>query len=198
LKIPRVPPHAELRSQLASLGQPQCYALLQQVDPDAAKPIHPNDQVRTLRALEVFYVTGVPVSQQQGESPPDYPILQLGLDCTPPDRLHQRIQYRTEQMVAAGFVDEVRTLRQRYGADLPLLRTLGYQEMGEYLDGTVSIEGAIAQTVIHTRQFAKRQRTWFRADPTITWLDADNPALVDLTWKRVQQFIKNHQEKPRI
>ncbi len=81
MKIPRVAPQIELRSQLESLGQLQLYAMLQQVDPVAAQKIHANDSVRTLRALEVYYVTGCPISEQQGENPPNYPILQIGLDC---------------------------------------------------------------------------------------------------------------------
>jgi tRNA dimethylallyltransferase len=123
LKIPRVPPQMGLRSQLASLGQLQCYGFLKQVDPIAAQKISPNDQVRTLRALEVFYTTGQPISRQQGENPPGYPILQIGLDCGDLDRLTVRIQRRTEQMIAAGFVAEVAMLCERYGADLPLLNT---------------------------------------------------------------------------
>ena len=113
LKIPRVAPQPELRSQLLSLGQTQLYAMLQQVDPLAAKKIHANDSVRTLRALEVFYVTGRPIWEQQGENPPDYPILQIGLDCET-DALRDRIAQRTEQMIADGLVSEVEHLCQKY------------------------------------------------------------------------------------
>ncbi len=189
LKIPRVGPQAELRSQLQALGQAQCYAYLQQVDPAAAAKIHPNDQVRTLRALEVFYVTGQPISAQQGENPPPYPVLQIGLDCTDSTKLAQRIQYRTEDMVTAGFVEEVQTLCQKYGPDLPLLNTLGYQEMKQHLSGEVSLEEAKTLTVLHTRQFAKRQRTWFYADPHIKWFDADAPDLLDQVWEKIVHFL---------
>ncbi|MBW4575062.1 MAG: tRNA (adenosine(37)-N6)-dimethylallyltransferase MiaA [Aphanothece sp. CMT-3BRIN-NPC111] len=189
LKIPRVAPHTELRSQLVSLGQPQLYAFLQQVDPTAAQKIHPNDPVRTLRALEVFYVTGRPISEQQGENPPNYPILQIGLDCDPSD-LTRRIEQRTEQMLAAGWEAEVKTLCQKYGSDLPLLDTLGYREMKQYLAGDISLSEAKDLTVLHTRQFAKRQRTWFRAYPEIEWFDADRPDLLEAVWQRVQEFRK--------
>ena len=73
----------------------------------------PNDQVRTLRSLEVFYVTGQPISLQQGEDPPSYPILQIGLDCFEPEALEQRIAQRTDEMMAAGFVAEVEALAQK-------------------------------------------------------------------------------------
>lgn len=189
LLIPRVAPQPELRSQLQSIGQPQCYAFLQQVDPISAAKIHPNDQVRTLRALEVFYGTGKPMSQQQGERPPNYPILQIGLDCPETDALMHRIATRTAQMIAAGFVDEVAHLSQTYGADLPLLNTLGYQEVKQHLAGNLTLVEAEQQIVLHTRQFAKQQRTWFRADPTIEWFDADAPNLLEQVWQRLESFI---------
>ncbi|MGK7877376.1 MAG: tRNA (adenosine(37)-N6)-dimethylallyltransferase MiaA [Xenococcaceae cyanobacterium] len=188
LKIPRVSPQPELRSQLQSLGQSQLYAFLSQVDPIAVHKIHPRDRVRTLRALEVFYVTGCPISQQQGENPPNYPIFQIGLDCDG-EALIRRLKKRTEKMVEAGLVEEVESLGEKYGWDLPLLDTLGYREMKQYLTGEMSLSEAKDLTVLHTRQFAKRQRTWFRAYPEIEWFDADSPDLLELVWRRVQEFI---------
>jgi tRNA dimethylallyltransferase len=188
MKIPRVAPHKELRSQLESLGQSQLYAILQQVDPAAAQKIHGNDSVRTLRALEVFYVTGYPISQQQGENPPDYPILQIGLDCDV-EKLDARIQQRTEQMIANGLVKEVENLCQKYGVDLSLLNTLGYQEIKQYLAGDISLDEAKELTILHTRQFAKRQRTWFRAYPQIEWFYANDADLLEKVWLRINEFI---------
>ncbi|MEH2169783.1 MAG: tRNA (adenosine(37)-N6)-dimethylallyltransferase MiaA [Nostoc sp.] len=188
MKIPRVSPHKELRSQLESLGQSQLYAMLQQVDPVAAQKIHGNDSVRTLRALEVFYVTGYPISEQQGENPPNYPILQIGLDCDV-EKLLARIQQRTGQMIANDLVAEVEYLCQKYGADLSLLNTLGYQEIKQYLVGDISLDEAKELTILHTRQFAKRQRTWFRAYPQIEWFDSDDPDLLEKVWHRINEFI---------
>ncbi len=188
LKIPRVAPMPELRSQLASLGQSQCYAMLQQVDRSAAEKIHLNDPVRTLRALEVFYVTGRPISEQQGENPPNYPILQIGLDC-PIDVLVDRIKQRTEQMLERGWIAEVEYLCKKYGCDLPLLNTLGYQEIKQYLAGDIKLEEAKELTILHTRQFAKRQGTWFRAYPEIEWFDVSTPDLLERVWQRVQEFV---------
>lgn len=190
--IPRVSPHEDLRSQLRALGQKQCYAMLHQVDPASAARIHPNDQVRTLRSLEVFYVTGRPMSQQQGEHPPTYPILQIGLDSSSSELLQKRIEQRTRQMVEAGFVAEVESLCQRYGPDLPLLNTLGYAEFKRYISGICSLNQALALTVLHTRQFAKRQRTWFRAYPEIEWFDADAPDLVNQVEQRIVAFLAVH------
>ncbi|MEG4858394.1 tRNA (adenosine(37)-N6)-dimethylallyltransferase MiaA [Microcoleus sp. K1-B6] len=189
LKIPRVGPMPELRSQLAELGQSQCYAMLQQVDRLAAEKIHLNDPVRTLRALEVFYATGRPISEQQGENPPNYPILQIGLDCAI-DVLVDRIKQRTEQMLERGWIAEVEYLCKKYGCDLPLLNTLGYQEIKQYLAGDIKLEEAKELTILHTRQFAKRQRTWFRAYPEIEWFDVSAPDLLERVWQRVEEFLK--------
>lgn len=176
LIIPRVAPQVELRSQLAQLPQTQLYAYLQQVDPVSAQRIHTNDQVRTLRALEVYYVTGIPLSQQQGRNPPSYPIWKIGLES---GQLTHRIQQRTLQMLEQGWLAEVEFLLKQYGDDLPLLKTLGYAEMKQHIAGEISLEEAIQLTVLHTRQFAKRQRTWFRADAKITWLNADDVELLN-------------------
>lgn len=188
LKIPRVAPHEELRSRLTELGQTQCYAFLSQVDPVAAKKIHPHDQVRTLRALEVYYITGRPISAQQGENPPNYPILQLGLEWSR-GALEKRIQHRTQKMIKIGFVAEVEHLVQKYGADLPLLNTLGYAEAKQYLTGEIRLEEMIELIVLHTRQFAKRQRTWFRRYPEIEWFDAASPDMVEQVWHKCVSFL---------
>jgi tRNA dimethylallyltransferase len=189
LQIPRVAPQPDLRSQLAAQGQPQMYAWLQQVDAGSATRIHAHDQVRTLRALEVYYVTGIPLSQQQGRRSPAYPILQIGLDCPDLERLAQRIQQRTGQMLENGWLAEIEQLGRIYGWELPLLQTLGYAEMNLHLAGNLSLEAAIQLTVLHTRQFAKRQRTWFRAVPEMQWFDADQPRLLEQVWIRVEQFL---------
>jgi len=191
LKIPRVAPQMELRSQLQSLGQLQLYSFLQQVDPESAQRIHAHDQVRTLRALEVYYVTGRPITEQQGEYPPSYPILQIGLDCESVEAGDRRIEQRTRHMIEMGFETEVKTLCEKYGKDLPLLETLGYGEMKRYLNGDISLLEAEKLIVLHTRQFAKRQRTWFRADSTIEWFDADRPDLLDQVWNHVLDFLDN-------
>jgi tRNA dimethylallyltransferase len=193
LKIPRVAPNPELRSQLSALGQIQLYNFLQQVDPIATQKIHANDEVRTLRALEVFYVTGKPISQQQGENPPNYPIFQIGLDCQS-DALTRRIAQRTEEMLEMGLVKEVETLCNKYGWDLPLLDTLGYREIKQYLAGEVSLNEAKDLTILHTRQFAKRQRTWFRAIPEIEWFDVDSYDLLDLVWQFIGERLSSFEE----
>ena len=187
LRIPPVAPQPALRSQLERLGQPHCYALLQQVDAIAAQRIHPNDSVRTVRALEVAYVTGRPLSAQQGQHPPPYPIFYMGLDCDSA-ALTRRIENRTMTMFEQGLVAEVDTLVHRYGADLPLLKTLGYGEVLGYLAGDYSLATAQALVVKHTRQFAKRQRTWFRKSQ-VQGFDGEAPDVVEQVWRAIAEFV---------
>ncbi len=186
MKIPPVAPQYGLRSQLQNLGQAQCHAMLSQLDPPAASRIHLNDPGRTIRALEVFYVTGKPITVQQGEDPPDYPVLNLGLAS---NRLDDRIFRRAELMMEQGFVAEVKELVLSYGDDLPLLNTLGYAEVRQYLRGEIDLPEATRLTALHTRQFAKRQRNWFRSDESIEWFDSDDLGLVDRVWERVVGVI---------
>ncbi|WP_198808245.1 tRNA (adenosine(37)-N6)-dimethylallyltransferase MiaA [Leptolyngbya sp. BL0902] len=181
LKIPPVAPQPALRQQISDLGQFHAYALLQSLDPAATQRIHPNDAVRTVRALEIFYVTGQAPSTLQGENPPTYPILYLGLDGDP-DTLHRRIAQRAHAMIEMGLEEEVLHLAKKYGFDLPLLQTLGYAEMLPYVRGDIALNTAIEAIILHTRQFAKRQRTWFRNRATVQWFNLGATDLVDQVW----------------
>ena len=188
LKIPPVAPQAKLRSQLEKYSQSERYAFLQQIDPISCEKIHPNDDTRIIRALEVYYVTGKTISAQQGENPPSYPILHLGLQCDR-DYLRERIATRTQKMLAMGLVEETEFLIGKYGVNLPLLNTLGYAEIKQYLQREITLEEAQDLIITHTSQFAKRQQTWFNAYPEIIWLDVTSSTLVKDTWEKIRQFI---------
>ena len=168
LQPPAVPPQPQLRQQFSALGQPHCHRLLQQADPEAGARIMPLDAVRTQRALEVIYATGRPLSEQQRRSPPPWRVIELALD--PPD-LAQRIGSRTKQLYATGLVEETAGLIERYGSDCPLLQTIGYDEARRLLAGELDRPAAIALSERRTRQFAKRQRTWFRRQHQPQWLN---------------------------
>ena len=165
---PAVPPQPQLRAQLEALGQPLCHQLLCAADPSAGARIMANDAVRTQRALEVLYATGQPLSAQQGATPPPWRVLELGLN--PPD-LKRRIALRTAGLYAEGLLEETRGLVERYGADCPLLDTIGYGEAKAVLRGELQKDEAISLTTKRTQQFAKRQRTWFRRQHQPIWLD---------------------------
>ena len=172
LKPPSVAPQPELRQQLAQLGQGACHQLLIDADPEAGERIAAADTVRTQRALEVLYATGRPMSSQTSASPPPWRVLELGLN---PADLRQRISQRTEQLYAEGLIEEAQQLKQRYGAELPLLQTIGYGEALEVLEGHLDRTSAITQTTKRTQQFAKRQRTWFRRQHQPHWLNETDP-----------------------
>ena len=167
LAPPAVPPQPALRAQLAALGQPLCHGLLRQADPEAATRIMPADAVRTQRALEVLYATGRPLSSQRRLQPPPWQVLEIGLQ---PTNLQERIQRRTARMYEEGLVEETAALLARFGADCPLLRTMGYDEARRLLTGELDRITAIALTERRTRQYAKRQRTWFRRRHNPVWL----------------------------
>ena len=172
LKPPSVAPQPSLRQQLKNLGQGTCHQLLMDADPEAGERIAAADAVRTQRALEVLYATGRPMSSQTSASPPPWRVLELGLN---PADLRQRISQRTEQLYAEGLIEEAQQLKQRYGAELPLLQTIGYGEALEVLEGHLDRTSAITQTTKRTQQFAKRQRTWFRRQHQPHWLNETDP-----------------------
>ena len=178
LRPPAVPPQPALREQLSRLGQRTCHFLLGAADPGAAARIAPADAVRTQRALEVLYATGEPISAKAKKIPPPWHVLELGLD--PPD-LRQRIGRRTEQLYADGLVDESQRLMDRYGAELPLLQTIGYWEAMQFLQGAITLPMAIQTSTQRTRQFAKRQRTWFRRQHNPHWLQNEDPLAEAMT-----------------
>ncbi len=186
MKIPRVAPNLELRSQLLALGQNQAHKMLLQVDPNIK--IHPNDRFRTIRALEVFYVTGKTLTEQQSQSPPSYPIVQIGINT--PENHREIIGDRIEQMIKLGWLEEIQSIQDRYGKNLALLKTLGYAEMSDYLAGNTDLDTAKELTATHTMQFAKHQRTWFRSNQNISWInrgDRLDEGLLNLIHRKLQQ-----------
>ena len=169
---PEVPPQKFFRKKLSELGQKECWELLKICDPVSAKKINPEDKVRTTRALEVFYTTGKPISIQQSINPPPWKVLEIGLDS---NDLSDRILKRTEIMFRNGIIEETKNLIKKYGIDLPLLKTIGYQEAISVIKNNQKINDAIRITSQKTINFAKRQRTWFRNKNNPYWLDYKNP-----------------------
>ena len=169
--VPDVPPQNNLRKQFEELGQTKCWELLKTCDPISAKKINFADHIRTIRALEVFYITGNPLSTQKSQEPPDWKILELGLDRA---NLKERILQRTKNMFLSGIIEETENLISRYGSNLPILETIGYREARDVLKNKLSIDSAIELTTTKTIQFAKRQKTWFRNKNNPIWLNNKN------------------------
>ena len=169
---PEVPPQKSFRDKLLNLGQKECWELLKICDPTTTQKINAKDKIRTIRALEVFYTTGKPISIQQSLKPPPWKILEIGLDR---DELNERIFKRTKIMFENGLIEETKDLINKYGIDLPLLKTIGYHEATNVIKNNQTIHDAIEISSQKTINFAKRQRTWFRNKNNPYWLDTKNP-----------------------
>ena len=159
-------PDPELRSRLDAMSDEALRENLMRIDPAAAERIHRNDRRRTIRALEVFELSGTPLSEQQVQWDEQQitPRRRTRVICLdwPTEALNRRINARVRQMADAGFLEEVRTLRERAPLSTQAAKAVGYEELGAHLDGTLTLEEALERTKIRTRRFAKQQRTWMR------------------------------------
>ncbi len=182
LEFPGTDPQvrARLESQLARLGAPQLHERLRELDAAAAERILPSNGRRVVRALEVIELTGRPFSASLPRSGPErYGTVQLGLDLAAGE-LDARVDARVEQMFDAGLVDEVRALLDRgLRQGRTASRALGYQQVLAALDSGEDPQLAVAPTAQATRRFVRRQRSWFRRDSRICWLDAGRGDLLD-------------------
>ena len=175
-------------------GWPALHAELARLDPAAGARIGPGDRQRIQRALEVVELTGNPISAGQHEdlrgatSGGD-----LGLVLAPADRalLYERLALRFDEMMRRGLLEEVRRLhaREDLHAGLPAMRLIGYRQLWNHLDGGSSIETAMQKAVIATRQLARRQLTWLRAEPGATWFDPLDAATPDRVAARLAEWL---------
>lgn len=165
-----------LLSELAASDAPTMHKKLQACDPTSADRIHPNDTYRILRALEVFNLTGQPIArhyENHGFSTSRYQSLHIGLTL-PREVLYARINQRVDLMIDEGFVQEVKTLlADGFAAELKSMQSLGYRHMVDYLLGRLEWEEAVRTMKRDHRRYAKRQLTWFSANPDIQWLAPD-------------------------
>ena len=171
----------DIEQHAAEFGWPSLYQELEQIDPQTAARLHPNHSQRIQRALEVYRITGVPMSVLQAQPSVGglknaFQVHQISL--LPHNRalLHQRIERRFHRMMAQGFVAEVEVLYRRgdLNPDLPAIRSVGYRQLWEYCAGNCSLEEAVERGVIATRQLAKRQITWLRNWPDATEIAVDD------------------------
>ena len=172
---------AELDAEAMRIGVPGLHARLYALDPITAARLQPNDSQRIQRALEIITITGQPMSAllaQKTKTEPPFKMLSLSLEPSDRSVLHQRIASRFDTMLEQGFLEEVRTLRQRgdLHPDLPSMRCVGYRQAWEYLDGTCSYEQMRELGIIATRQLAKRQLTWLRSIPERIVIDCLAPS----------------------
>jgi tRNA dimethylallyltransferase len=175
--LPQADPQvrAEIDAEAARRGWPALHAELARVDARTAQRLAPNDAQRIQRALEVWRLTGRPLSALQGVARRDLPFELKGIALMPERAvLHERIARRFDAMLELGLIDEVRGLRQRYrlSAAMPSMRAVGYRQVWEYLEGRCDMQALKEKAVAATRQLAKRQSTWLRSFPGLVRLDA--------------------------
>jgi tRNA dimethylallyltransferase len=183
-----------LQREIDEKGLPAVYQRLLHIDPTVASSIHPNDRQRTTRALEVFELTGKPLSHWQREhafQERPYDVLKIGLNRQRAE-LYDLINRRSERMIQDGLLDEVRQLTATgYGLELKALRSLGYRQMGQVLRGTQDLPFALEEMKQETRRLAKRQLTWFRGDREIVWYHPDQAQEI---FRTVDAFLsQDHQ-----
>lgn len=166
----------ELETLAKEKGCGYLHQMLQQVDPQSAREIHENNVKRVIRALEFYHQNGVPISahnQEQKARTSPYRLAYFVLNA-PRELLYSRIDERVDEMVEEGLVEEVRRLKEMgYHREMVSMQGLGYKEILSYLDGEYPLEEAIRILKRDTRHFAKRQLTWFRREPEVTWVNKD-------------------------
>ena len=164
----------ELQARARAEGLPALYRQLQEVDPQRAEKLHPNDEKRILRALEVWYETGETITDHDRRTaalPPRYDALRIGLDFTRREDLWRRIDRRVDQMMEQGLAEEVAgLLRQGLSPGCTAMQAIGYKEIAAALRGEVPLEQAVEEVKLRSRQYAKRQQTWFRREPSVRWI----------------------------
>lgn len=168
---------AALQAELEERGSQALHDDLKVIDSVSAERIHPNDPQRILRALEVFRISGRSLTElsQSRTGALNLPVKQLAIAPQQRQTLHQRIADRFELMLQNGFIEEVKALRQRgdLHLDLPSMRCVGYRQVWQYLDDELSYDQMVEKGVVATRQLAKRQLTWLRGWPGVTWLQPE-------------------------
>ena len=182
----------QLAAELAEKGGAAMYAQLQAVDPEAAAAIHPNNQVRVLRALEHYRSTGRRLSQQKADSlPPERPYrsLVLGLDFPDREQLYRRINLRVDRMLEAGLLQEAELVWQNRQSYRTAAQAIGYKEFFPYFEQTATLEQCAEKLKQASRNYAKRQLTWFRHMDGVVWLDAGAPDVVEAAARIMQDFL---------
>jgi tRNA dimethylallyltransferase len=188
---------ARLEAEAQRDGWESLHTRLAGIDPIAAARIHATDPQRIQRALEVYEISGLPISQfhAQGRSS-DLPYRLLKLALVPDDRtlLHQRIESRFRSMLAAGLVDEVRRLYKRgdLAPELPAMRAVGYRQIGSYLAGKIGYDEMVEQAIVATRQYAKRQLTWLRGEADVVSYVSEDP----LAESRIAEYLTDWLQQP--
>ena len=171
--IPKVAPNYELRDELNKQSNETLYAVLIEKDPILAEKIHPNNKNKIIRALEVMETLKIPMSEAQKRKESPWEVVWVGVDAKNREFLYQRINERCDKMLQAELLEELKSNVEKYGKLGLFYATIGYKEFFPYLDSQIPYEEAVEKFKQHTRNYAKRQLSWFRADKNINWFYID-------------------------
>lgn len=178
----------ELEERVEKEGLGKLHEELEKIDPLAARTIHPNDPTRIIRALEVYQVTGKPISAHQGEHQFEkarYDYLRIGIHIDR-KKLIEKIDHRVDEMIQEGLEEEVGNLYKKWPDNLLLSHAIGYKEWFGYFEGKLDKEKVIEQIKINTHQFAKRQMTWFRKEKDIEWFEPNQTEKMEIV---IREFL---------
>lgn len=165
----------ELREYAAKYGSERLRELLKDIDPESYESLHPNDEKRIIRALEIYHSSGISISEHNRRSklnPSPYEFFMIGINFRDRTTLYERINRRVDAMIESGLVNEVRSLDYSSLSDTAK-QAIGYKQIFQYLNGEISFEDAVEKIKMESRRYAKRQLTWFRRDKRIDWIYVD-------------------------
>lgn len=166
--LPKVEPDYKYRDELKKFEKAELYSILQEKDSKSAEKIEKNDTKKIIRALEVIHITGKPISELQGQKEAEFDVEWIGLNF-PRNKLYERINKRVDIMFENGIIDETKNLIKKHGRIPNIVDSIGYKEVIAYLDGLMTLDEAKDKLKQNTRNYAKRQLTWFRQNSEIKW-----------------------------
>jgi len=167
-ELPQIKPDKKLRDELNEYTPEELYQILKEKDLEGSQTIEQNDKKKLIRAIEIITLTGKKLSEARGKSNSEYNVEWIGKNFER-DILYERINNRVDLMIEQGLVDETKGLLEKYGRAYNIVNTIGYKEITRYLDGILTLDESIELLKKNTRNYAKRQLTWFRKNPEIKW-----------------------------
>lgn len=180
LEFPKIPPNKKLRKRLEKKSTKELFKIYKKLDPEGAKYIDKKNKRRLIRAIEVSKISNIPFWKQRKKKKPLFEILQIGIKINKKD-LEKRIKKRVNEMIKKGLEKEAKKLIRKY-RNAPSLETIGYQEWKDYFLGKIEKKEVIKKIILHTKQYAKKQMSWFKRDERIIWIK---------NFKEAEKLIRN-------
>ena len=175
INLPSVAPNAKIREELNKKSTEELFLIFKKLDPKGANVIESKNKRRLIRAIEVCRETGKPFWRQRKKEKPLFDILQIGIKL-PKEELDKKIEKRVDQMLKLGLEKEIKNLVKKYGFKIPSMQTIGYQEWQKYFENKIDKKEVKKLIILHTKQFARRQMTWFKRDNKINWIEKQKEA----------------------